>query len=198
MRPERPDRHHWHDDRLGSLVRAGLPGAWRRARPRAEVWQRVAREIEPRRPVAWPHWLAGMLRRDTDGPAGVGRPRWVSATSGAVALSAVTVAATVLLGNVALLAASTPMCQGYFARPCVWDDMTGWELAIQPADPVAPLQANSGWLFRFPGFEVIDREARARRLWDDYEAYNRSEWLRVPPPPSGGPVAVLAQDTVVH
>jgi len=192
--PTRLDAHAWRNDRLGKRLRAGLGDMRRAPGPSPVVWKRIAREIEP--PRSHPLLTRAAPRASTD-PEVAENAGWLgglSISSSAAWLTAVMLLALAFVGDPALRAgyAGGAACSGYLDPGCGWDRMSDWERAIQPVDPEAELLASPGWVFRVPRWRLVDRVARARRIAEGYEAYNRAEWLRQPPPPSNGPVVGLS------
>jgi hypothetical protein len=194
MQPRRTNRHPWHDDRLGSLMRRGMPAAWRTATPSPDVWLRIAGEIEPRRPAARPRWLAWILPATGDPDVGGGL-RGVSFRSSAVVLSAALAVSVLVVGDLAAVqqqvhsevrsevpAARVGSCTGSVAHRCGEDDEGAHqEMVPQPIARVKPLPLRPRWVFRYASIEPIDGKAQALHLGEEYQASLWSDWLPVPP-----------------
>lgn len=191
MQPPRIDRHPWHDDRLGALMRRGLPAAWRTATPSPDVWHRIASQIEPRPPAARPRWLAWFLPAAGDPDAGGGGLRWVSFRSSAVVLSAALAVSVLVVGDLAAVqqqvrsevpAARVGSCTGAVAHRCGEDDEGAHqEIVPQPITRVKPLPLRPRWVFRFASVEPVAGKAQALNLGEEYQASLWSDWLPVPP-----------------
>lgn len=210
MQPPRPDRHPWHDDQLGSLVRRGLPETWRGATPSPEVWQNIARQIEAQPPAARPQRLDRFRRSTGDPGARHGGARWVSLWSSALALSAALSVGLFLIGDMVVLqerhrvdpcgSGAATCAAGGAGQPTVATDAPPARVAAVPpffrvarVDPVAmmdpvalvapvqPLPERQRWVFRFATFEVAEGEWRARLSGEQTQATFLSDGRRVAP-----------------
>lgn len=191
MQPRRPNRHPWHDDRLGGLMSRGLPAAWRTATPSPDVWRQIASQIEPRPPAARSRWLAWFLPATGDSDAGGGGLGWVSFRSSAVVLSAALAVSVLVVGDLAAVQQQAPgaapearasRCTGAVAHRCGEDDEGAHqELVAQPIARVKPLALRPRWTFRFASFESLDGKAQAAQLGEEYQASLWSDWRPVPP-----------------